>query len=94
MGPMKKPTAHSGKPPLDKAREYKPDGYRLEVGDRIEASITTIFRRVDVVTRVTATLAICEREGFPPVRYQRIYDSHRFYALPYSRTNVQYRVLA
>lgn len=73
-----------------KPRTYKPQGYVLQVGDKIEASIGSIFRRVDIVTRVTKTLAICEHDGV--VRYPRVY-SISFYAKPYQRTNVKYRVL-
>lgn len=69
---------------------YKKDGYILQVGDKIEAKIGGCWRRVDIVTRVTKTLAICEKNGV--VRYPRVYGIG-FQSKPYSRTNIQYRVL-
>lgn len=78
------------KPPV----KYKDSGYTIQVGDRVEASIGNIYRRIDVVTRVTKTMAVCEVVGEKaPVRYPRVYESFGFHALPYQRTNMQYRVL-
>jgi hypothetical protein len=70
--------------------KYKVPPYALQVGDKIEVSIGSAYRRVDVVTRVTKTMAICENNGV--VRYPRTLG-FSFYALPYKRSNLQYCVI-
>jgi hypothetical protein len=74
--------------------KYKPEGYKLEIGDRIAVSygIKSNPFRIDVITRITKTLAICEVEGQQSIRYPNVYG-WGFYAKPYERTNIQYMVI-
>jgi hypothetical protein len=71
--------------------KYKQPGYVIQVGDEVEAKIGNLYRRIDTVTRVTKTLAICDNNGI--IRYPRVYNDFGFYAKPYQRTDMQYRVL-
>lgn len=64
--------------------------HTLEVGDRIECTIGTSWKRIDVVTRVTKTMAICE-EG--KVRYQRVVGISTIQPIPYRSTTITYRLL-
>lgn len=71
--------------------KYKPDGYTLQVGDRIE--VVGYGSRIDIVYRVTKTMAICKSGGPVDIRYPRVYSRDSFHILPYSRTTLRYNVL-
>ena len=79
-------------------RQYAPTGYVIQAGDVIEAYIPSaeqgkvFWSRKDRVSRVTANFAFTRNNDVSETRYRRIVD-HRFYALPYQRTNMQYRVI-
>lgn len=71
---------------------YKPDGYQLQVGDVVEVSMGKPIR-YDKVTRVTKTMAICEKIGYSvPVRYPRTYG-FGFTCIPYQRSNIRHKVI-
>lgn len=72
---------------------YKPYGHNIEVGDIIEVCVGRTPFRYDHVTRVTKTMAVCEKPGqLVPPRYPRVYG-FGFKSLPYHRSNISYRVI-
>lgn len=74
----------------------KQENYLIQVGDKIHAHLGdsgSLFSRYDVVTRVTKTMAICDKPNSKPVRYPRLYTGLGFHSLPYQRSTMRYTLI-
>ena len=73
-------------------RKFKKFDDVVLVGDKIEVRLLSKLLRFDVVTRVTKTMAICEKPGQKDIRYPRIVSMF-FGPFPYRSSQISYRVI-